>query len=120
MNNTSYDKTSKLVGIRIKYKRKENNLTQEKLSELMGISTGQLSCIERGIYLPTTQNIYKICDILGEDPNYYLIGSINPERQSNINDLIKILPDNYQKVVEQSIKLLVDTYSKEQENLTKN
>lgn len=67
---------SRFVGLRIKHKRREKDLTQEALSELMGISTGQLSCIERGVYLPTTQNVYKICDILGEEPNYYLIGHI--------------------------------------------
>ncbi len=45
---------AKLVGIRIKHKSKEKDLTQEELSELMNISPGQLSCIERGVYFPTT------------------------------------------------------------------
>ena len=53
-------------------KRKEKGYTQEELSELLGISNGHLSCVERGCYLPTTQNLFKLCDILGETPNYYL------------------------------------------------
>ena len=109
---------SRLVGIRIKHKRKEKNLTQEALSELMGISTGQLSCIERGVYLPTTQNIYKICDILGEEPNYYLVGHITPEYECKIIQLIKKLPVNYQSVLEKSIELLIDAYVAETKELT--
>lgn len=109
---------SRLVGIRIKHKRKEKKLTQEALSELMGISTGQLSCIERGVYLPTTQNIYKICDILGEEPNYYLVGHISPEYEYRIIQLIKKLPVSYQSVLEKSIELLIDAYVQETKDLT--
>ena len=116
--NSNITEKSKLVGIRIKHKRKEKSLTQDALSELMDISPGQLSCIERGVYLPTTQNIYKICDILGEEPNYYLVGHISPERENKIIDLIKILPQSYQEALENSIELLVNAYIKEIENLT--
>lgn len=117
-NSNNNNEKSKLVGIRIKYKRKEKDLTQEALSELMDISPGQLSCIERGIYLPTTQNIYKICDILGEEPNYYLVGHISPERENKIINLVKILPQSYQEVLENSIELLVNAYVKEIADLT--
>ena len=116
--NSNITEKSKLVGIRIEHKRKEKSLTQDALSELMDISPGQLSCIERGVYLPTTQNIYKICDILGEEPNYYLVGHISPERENKIIDLIKILPQSYQEALENSIELLVNAYIKEIENLT--
>lgn len=116
--NHNISEKSKLVGIRIKHKRKEKDLTQEDLSELMNISPGQLSCIERGVYLPTTQNVYKICDILGEEPNYYLIGHISPDRENKIIDLIKILPQSYQAMLETSIELLVNAYIKEIEDLT--
>lgn len=104
---------NRLVGLRIKQKRKENNLTQEELSKLIGISPGQLSCIERGIYLPTTQNIYKICSILGEEPSYYLIGHISTEEENKIIKLMKILPKNYQNLIIKSIEAFVEVYSKE-------
>lgn len=115
---TNVNDISKLVGIRIKHKRKEKDLTQEALSELMGISTGQLSCIERGVYLPTTQNIYKICDILGEEPNYYLVGHITPEYEHKMIQLIKKLPASYQTVLEKSIELLIEAYVEETKDLT--
>lgn len=117
-NSNNNNEKSRLVGIRIKHKRKEKALTQEALSELMDISPGQLSCIERGVYLPTTQNIFKICDILGEEPNYYLVGHISPERENKIIELIKVLPQSYQEALENSIELLVNAYVKEIENLT--
>lgn len=115
---TNINDISKLVGIRIKHKRKEKDLTQEALLELMGISTGQMSCIERGVYLPTTQNIYKICDILGEEPNYYLVGHITPEYEYRIIQLIKKLPASYQAVIEKSIEILIEAYVEETKDLT--
>lgn len=117
-NNLKRNEKSKLVGLRIKHKRKEKDLTQEKLSELMNISPGQLSCIERGVYLPTTQNLYKKCDILGEEPNYYLIGHISSEKENKIINLLKILPKDYQDMIEASIGLLIEAYIKEAEELT--
>ena len=99
-------------------KRKEKGYTQEELAELLGISNGHLSCVERGCYLPTTQNLFKLCDILGETPNYYLIEEISVKRETNIIYLIKTLPENYQKAIENSVKSLVDAYTTEIQNLT--
>lgn len=112
------EKNSKLIGIRIIQKRKEKGYTQEELAELLGISNGHLSCVERGCYLPTTQNLFKLCDILGETPNYYLIGEISVKRETNIISLIKTLPESYQNAIESSVKSLVDAYTTEIQNLT--
>lgn len=112
------EKNSNLIGIRIMQKRKEKGYTQEELAELLGISNGHLSCVERGCYLPTTQNLFKLCDILGETPNYYLIGEISVKRETNIISLIKTLPEGYQNAIESSVKLLVDAYTTEINNLT--
>lgn len=54
-------------------RRKALGLTQEELSEQIGLSKNHLSNIERGIYLPTTQAVMQICTALGETPDYYLI-----------------------------------------------
>lgn len=112
------EKNSKLIGIRIMQKRKEKGYTQEELAELLGISNGHLSCVERGCYLPTTQNLFKLCDILGETPNYYLIGEISVKQETNIISLIKALPESYQKAIEISVRSLVDAYTIEIQNLT--
>lgn len=112
------DQNPKLIGIRIMQKRKEKGYTQEALAELLGISNGHLSCVERGCYLPTTQNLFKLCDILGETPNYYLIGEISIKSETNIISLIKTLPESYQDAIENSVRSLVDAYTTEINNLT--
>ena len=72
----------RLIGIRIMQRRKALGLTQEELSEQIGLSKNHLSNIERGIYLPTTQAVMQICTALGETPDYYLIGKISTSKTS--------------------------------------
>ena len=95
----------KLIGIRIMQRRKEIGLTQEQLSEQLEISKNHLSSIERGLYVPTTQLVFRICDVLGETPDYYLIGKIT-EDTNIIVQLLQSMPASIQKIV---LKL-IETY----------
>lgn len=99
------DINKKLVGIRIMQRRKAKGLTQEDLSEQIGISKNHLSGIERGVYLPTISTIIKICNILGFSPDYYLIGQISID-EDEFTGLIRQLPGNEQIV----LKKLLETY----------
>ena len=54
----------KLLGKKIKEIRKANNLTQEKMSEMIGIEPASLSNIENGKYYPTAENLEKILKTL--------------------------------------------------------
>lgn len=99
------DINPKLVGIRIMQRRKTMGLTQEMLSEKIGISKNHLSGIERGIYLPTTSTIMKICSILGYSPDYYLIGQISVD-EDELVCLIRQFPKSSQVI----IKALLETY----------
>lgn len=83
-------------------KRKESGLTQEELAEKIGYSKNHLSSIERGKYTPATTFIIDICNILGETPDYYLIGN-STETTDKITTLIKTLPTNQQDIL---VKLL--------------
>lgn len=56
--------TIKLIQENIKKFRKQQNLTQEKLSELCGISTDYLSEIERGKKVPSLKRLIKIVETL--------------------------------------------------------
>lgn len=89
-------------------RRKAKGLTQEELSEQIGISKNHVSGIERGIYLPTTATIVKICNILGHSPDYYLIGKITVN-EDEVTGLIRQLPSNEQVV----LKKLLETYLSE-------
>lgn len=83
-------------------------MTQEELAEQVGLSKNHLSNIERGVYLPTTQLVLRLCAVLGETPDFYLIGKITTETDE-ISSLIKRLPENSQKVVCRLIETYLDT-----------
>lgn len=96
-------------------KRKEKGLSQEALAEKIGYSKNHVSNIERGKYVPTTEFIFKICESLGETPDYYLIG--NPTQETDaITSLVKALPVYKQNILLKLIKLYLEEISKEQKN----
>ena len=57
-----------LLGKRIQELRKSKNLTQEYMSEMIGMETASLSNIERGKYYPTADNLNKIMQVLKIEP----------------------------------------------------
>lgn len=96
----------KLIGIRIMQQRKAHGMTQEKLAEEIGYSKNHLSGVERGIYTPTIQFVFKVCTILGQTPDYYLIGHISKESEE-VAKLIRYLPPNEQRMYCHMLKLYV-------------
>ena len=102
MNNTQ-----KLIGLRIMQRRKELRLSQEKLAEKLGISKNHLSNIERGKYMPTTECILKISNILGNTPDYYLVGTPTSETDEIVN-LIKTMPPNNQKKLTELLRFYIN------------
>lgn len=89
--------------------RKELHLTQDAVSEQIGISKNHLSSIECGKSLPTTKLIIKLCNVLGKTPDYYLIGSITEEADSLIQS-IKTLPSQEQRRLIKLINAYLKAY----------
>ena len=54
----------KLFGINVQKYRKLRNLTQEKLSEIVGVDPASISAIETGKYFVSAENLYKISQAL--------------------------------------------------------
>lgn len=104
----------KLIGIRMMTKRKEKGFSQEDLSEKIGFSKNHISNIERGKYIPTTAYIFEICNVLGETPDYYLIGTPTKETDQ-ITTLIKTLPDSNQTILLKLLELYISEISSEQQ-----
>ena len=52
------------IGKKIKFYRQISNLTQEQLTEKVGIHEKQISRIESGIHFPTFDNLIKIMNAL--------------------------------------------------------
>lgn len=95
------------VGKRIMRLRKEKGYTQEKLSEMMGISKNHLSGIECGKYNVTLETLSKLCNTLGRTPDYYLIGQVSPTADS-LTALIRQLSPHEQHLAEEMIKTYVE------------
>ena len=92
----------KEVGKRIQKIRKEKNITQEKLAELIKIETISLSKIETGKSYPTSENLTKIARVLEVEPyEFYIFENTKSivELKQEINILIENL-DNRKKLAD--------------------
>lgn len=81
---------SKLIGMNIKKYRKAAGLTQEKLAELLNISTVHMSHIECGHVSMSLDILLKLCDFIQITPNQVLYGNyLDPHSSSEcmLNDM---------------------------------
>ena len=53
-----------ILGCRLRELRKENNLTQEKLGEILGVSKVSVSGYENGNRIPSLEILNKIIDFI--------------------------------------------------------
>lgn len=100
----------KLFGKRIKELRKARNLTQEKLSEKMDISTNYLSSTERGTENPTFDMLMKYSDALDVEMSELLdfqhqAGS--RELKAELNNLLKEVDNENLRLITRLIKTVV-------------
>lgn len=63
------------IGSRIKIKRKEKGLTQEKLAELLDVSVGYVSQLERGVTKISLDTLGAISGVLECDVTYFIAHS---------------------------------------------
>ena len=91
----------KILGKNIKYYRKQKNLTQEQMAEMIGVSTGFYGMIERGEKAPSIEKLVKIHEKLGLDITYLLTGN---EKSEHILDYIVKCPQEKQYAFEQIVK----------------
>jgi len=77
---------------KIKRLRKENSLSQVRLSELAGIHKTHYSRLERGLYQPSIDVLKKIAEILNVSTDYLLKDDTNelePVKIKNKNLLLR-------------------------------
>ena len=103
------------VGNRLKSLRKENNLTLKELSQESGVSTTQISEIERGLTSPTIMTLMKIISALGQETSMFFEGDrcnkvslvrknersliIDRKNQVYIESLTKGIPNSKLRVI---------------------
>ncbi len=91
----------KHLGRRIKELRKNRNLSQEKLSELVDVAQNTLSYIETGDNFCTAETLEKIITALDIEPQeLFEFGHHRPQEQmlTEINKMLEKNPDKIQEV----------------------
>ncbi|MCW4629621.1 MULTISPECIES: LexA family protein [Marinomonas] len=73
----------KTLGLRIRQKRNEQNITQLQLSKLVGVSHVTVSQWESDTTAPKGENLYKLAQILKTQANW-LISGIDSQHESNV------------------------------------
>ncbi|MBQ8575442.1 MAG: helix-turn-helix transcriptional regulator [Clostridia bacterium] len=98
----------KAIGQRIKRIRKENGLTQERLAEMLNISTEHLSRIETGSYRPSLSLIEKVSDIFKIEEQIIMFGNgFDKSNDKELCDKIECLSEEKK----QAVKLILDLIS---------
>lgn len=81
----------KLIGKRIRRRRKELGLTQAKVAERADFSDKYLSNIERGVSIPSTEVVMRIALALETTPDEFLVGTAKyrDEEWKSVAELLK-------------------------------
>lgn len=96
------------MGRRIRLRRNELGLTQNKLAELLGISNNHLSAIENGREKPSLEKFVILCEMLKTTPDFLLLGNLHSCNVSqNISDNLRLCNAEDIKLAEQIVELLV-------------
>ena len=97
------------LGRRIREERQKLNLTQEKLSESINVSTTYIGQIERGERCPTLDTLIKISNSLGVSIDYLLRESVTPSSTALMNlwiQLTRDLSDNEMKMIIELVNVI--------------
>ncbi len=86
------------IGKRIKIKRKELNLTQEKLSELIDVSPSYISEIERGSSICSLATITNISITLNTSLDYLVLGITVNNANQTFSEILESIPNKNQKL----------------------
>lgn len=72
------------LGQRIRKLRREQDLTQEDLAELVGISPSFMGHVERGSRVASLETLVALCNVLKVSPSYLLQGSLHDEIEDHM------------------------------------
>lgn len=93
-----------VLSTNIKTVRKQKNITQEQLSEMVGVTVGHISLIERGLAYPSSDKVDLIANALGV-PTYKLF---IPEEIESSTDESYVLKDVLKDELKTAINHIID------------
>ena len=86
------------MGQRIKIKRKQSKITQEKLAEIIDVSPSFISEIERGTSICSLQTITKIAQALNTSLDYLIFGITLANSNTTFFEILKTIPEKNHKL----------------------
>lgn len=102
-----------IIGKRLKEARKKKGLTQEQLSEKMGVSIAYLSKVETGKIHINLERLSEICSILDVTEGEILNGVSNHSEKylhSEFNELLRKCSPKNQKLAYQILQVISKEY----------
>lgn len=94
------------MGNRISERRKEMNLTQEKLAEKMGVSLQTISCIELGKKAIRPENLANLCIHLKVSADYILYGKRDEKQMNELTSKLSELSSEEYTIIENLVTFL--------------
>ena len=102
-----------LLGKRIKNRRNELNITQEKLGELCELSTAHIGHIERGTRILSVDVLFRISQALDVSIDYLLLDSVEDNSIINsISEIIKSSDKSKQTQLLNTLRVLAENIDK--------
>ncbi len=98
------------VGKRIKAAREHRGITQEQLSELIGLSPMHISVIERGVKPPKLETFIKIANALDVSADQLLqdeVSNTGATVTTEISKMVQDLPKQNQQVIAHCIEAYI-------------
>ena len=86
------------IGKRIKLKRNEMHLTQEKLSEIIDVSPSYISEMERGASICSLATISNISSVLQTSLDYLVFGITENNSNQTFTEVLKSVPEKNHKL----------------------
>ena len=102
----------KEIGKRIRNARKAKGLTQEQLSEMIDMSTNNLSYLECGHTGLSVPALIAICECLEVSSDYILFGTKSKTGNSPVISLFSELSEEQQIVAEQLVAVYANSCKK--------
>lgn len=100
------------IGKRMKSKRVELKLTQEKLSELIDVSPSYVSEIERGTSICSLSTLTKIAMILQLNLDFLVFGVTPSNVEVTFGELLKSIPEQHRNLYLDLCENIANTFKK--------
>ena len=97
-----------MIGQRIKARRKELGLTQAQIQKVTSLSSGNLSCIENGKYLPSAVALYELSKTLKCSIDWIITGKSSISEEFKISDIEEILLKKFRALDDEDQQEILD------------